>query len=299
MPKHFNPDLPQKAIQKITVYANKITLTGTSGTANITINSILNTVIATFASDLTTTAANWVAANYVYYYALGFVVSNAAQVITILPRYGWETVNRINATIANVTTNLSGTLAGTCEVDPAKAKTWRLTLNNSITMSRPRETVDGDGLNIEFINLSTYTVAWATNGFYFAGGTEPTVTVSSRDRFSAVFQSSYVARVHNLTLVGTAGTASVSMGGVTKTATWNTSLTQTAADFVTANAAAYLAVGITLTSNAAVLIFTTNDTTKYMQKPSITNLTSSLDGSVATVNGGRWLVVDATQNIIQ
>jgi hypothetical protein len=298
--KHFNPDLPSKLIQKITIYANKITLTGTSGTANITINSILNTVIATFASDLTTTAANWVAANYTYYYALGFVVSAAAGVITVLPRYGWETVNRINATIsAAVSGNLTGTLAGTCEVDPAKAKIWRLTLNNSITMNRPKESVDGEKISLEFINLSTYTVAWATNAFYFAGGTEPTVTVSSRDVFDAIFQATNTAKVHNMTLTGTNGTGNIYMGGVTKLATFNTSLTQTATDFVTANAAAYLAVGVTLTSNAAVLIFTTSDATKYLAPPTFTNVSLTLGGSTVTVPGGRWLVTNAAQDIKQ
>jgi hypothetical protein len=298
--KHFNPDLPTKSIQKITVYANKITLTGSSGTANITINGILNTTIATYAgASLTTTAANWVAANYVYYYALGYVVSNAAQVITVLPRYGWETVNKINATIANATTDLSGTLAGTCVVDTSKAKTWRLTLNNNITMNRPVEAADGDEVQIEFINPSTYTVAWATNGFYFIGGTEPTVTTSGRDIFKAVFQATNTAKVHNLTLSGSSGTGNVSMGGVTKLATYNASPTQTATDFVAANAAAYAAIGITLTSNGAVLIFTTTDSTKYMAPPTFTNVTLTLAGSTATVMGGRWLVTLGAQDIKQ
>lgn len=256
--KHFNPDLPAKAIQKVTIYANKITLTGTSGTANITINGILNTVIATFDTSLTVTATNWVAANYTYYYALGYVVTSAAAVITVTPRYGWETVNRINATIsAAVTGDLTGTLAGTCKIDTSRAKTWRITLNRSITMERPAEAADGTTISIEFVNTGSFTVTWAANSFYFPAGTEPTVTVSSRDIFDAVFQASNTATVHNLTLTGSSGTGSISMAGVVRTATFNTSLTQTATDFVTANAAAYLAAGITLTSNAAVLIFTT------------------------------------------
>jgi len=298
--KHFNPDLPKKRIQEVTIYANKITLTGSSGTANITINGILNTTIATYAgASLTTTAANWVAANYAFYYALGFVVSNAAQVITVLPRYGWETVNRINATIANATTDLTGTLAGTCVVDPGKAKTWRLTLNNNITMNRPVESVDGEEISIEFINLSTYTVAWAAKGFYFPGGTEPTVTVSSRDVFDAKFQASNTAKVHTMTLTGSSGTGNISMVGLTKLATYNSSPTQTATDFVTANAAAFLAAGVTLTSSGADLIFTTGARTKYAAPPTFTNVTLTLAGSVVTAPGGRWLVYNAAQNIIQ
>lgn len=297
--KHFNPDLPQKAIHNVTIKGNKITLTGTSGTADITINGILNSTIASFVTDLPITAANWVAANFNHYFALGYVVTAASGVITILPRYGWETVNRIDASITNVTTNLSGTIAGTCEVDSTKAKVWRITLGNSITMVRPRETYDGDRVRLEFINPSTYTVTWAANTFFFPGGTEPTVTTSSRDVFEAIFQATNTTRIHTITLSGTAGTASISMGGVTKTATFDTNLTTTASNFVTANAAAYLAVGITLTDSSGTLIFTTSAATRFMAPPTIYNLTSSLTGTVATTMEGRWLVVDSAQNIIQ
>lgn len=299
--KHFNPDFPAKSIQKVTIYANKITLTGTSGTANITINGILNTTIATFATDLTTTAANWITANYAFYYARGFVVSNAAQVITVLPRNGWETVNRINATIANATTDLAGTYAGTCVIDPGKAKTWRLTLNNSITMNRPVESVDGEAISIEFINGGSFTVTWAAKGFYFAGGTEPTVTsgANARDVFDAVFQASNTAKVHTMTLTGSNGTGNIAMVGLVKLATYNASPTQTAADFVTDHAAAFLAAGVTVTSSGADLIFTTADSTKYAAPPTFTNVTLTLAGATVTAPGGRWLVTNAAQDIKQ
>ena len=301
MPKYFTPNLPQRNIQTVSIYTNKITLTGTSGTANITINGVINTTIATFSSTLTATAAAWVAANFTYYYALGFKVSSAAAVITVLPRYGWETVNRINASIsAAVSGDLTGTIAGTCEVDPLKAKVWRITLNNNITMSRPRDSYDGDRISVEFKNLSTHTVAWDINGFYFVGGTEPTVTVSSVDVYDVVFQKSRAAKFHTLTLTGTNGTGSIIMGGVTKTATFNSTLTQTATDFVTANAAAYLAAGITLTSSGADLIFTIAATgNSYLQPPRFTNLTLTLNGTVVTTNAGRWLVTNSAQDIKQ
>lgn len=63
-------------------------------------------------------------------------------------------------------------------------------------------------------------------------------------------------RVDTITLTGSSGTCHVLVGGVTKTCTWNTSLTQTATDYVTAFASFYDAVGITLTSSGAALIFT-------------------------------------------
>lgn len=297
--KHFNPDLPQKAIHNVTIKGNKITLSGSSGTANITINGVVNTTIATFADSLTATAAAWVAANFDYYFALGFVVTASSGVITILPRYGWETVNRIDASIANATTDLTGAVTGTCEVDPTKAKVWRITLANSITMTRPRETYDGDKIRLEFINPSTYTVTWTAGTFFFPGGTEPTVTVNSKDVFEAIFQATNTTRVHTITLSGNSGTASVSMGGVTKTATYSSSLNTTASNFVSANAAAYLAVGITLTAGSGTLIFTTNATTRFMAPPTIYNATLTLAGTVTTAMEGRWLVIDTAQNVIQ
>lgn len=297
--KHFNPDLPQKAIHNVTIKGNKITLSGSSGTANITINGVVNTTAASYASSLTATAAAWVVANFNYYFALGFVVTASSGVITILPRYGWETVNRVDASIANATTDLAGAVAGTCEVDPTKAKVWRITLGNNITMIRPRETYDGDKIRLEFVNPSTHTVTWTAGTFFFPGGTEPTVTVNSKDVFEAIFQGTNTTRVHTITLSGNSGTASVSMGGVTKTATYSSSLSTTASNFVSANAAAYLAVGITLTAGSDTLIFTTNATTRFMAPPTIYNATLTLAGTVTTAMEGRWLVIDTAQNVIQ
>ena len=65
------------------------------------------------------------------------------------------------------------------------------------------------------------------------------------------------AQVDTITLTGTSGTANVTLaGGLTKTATFDTNLTTTAANFVTTHAAAYAAEGITVTSSGADLIFT-------------------------------------------
>ena len=65
------------------------------------------------------------------------------------------------------------------------------------------------------------------------------------------------ARVDTITLTGTSGTATIKVGTLSEVATWNASgLTATATDFKNSWAAAYLAVGIVLTSNGASLIFT-------------------------------------------
>jgi hypothetical protein len=83
-----------------------------------------------------------------------------------------------------------------------------------------------------------------------------------------------------VTLTGTSGTANITADGLVRLATWNTSLTQTAADFVTTHAAAYLAIGITVTANAGVLTFAA--TTKKING-SIANVSGTLNGTWATV----------------
>ena len=86
--------------------------------------------------------------------------------------------------------------------------------------------------------------------------------------------------VDEITLTGTSGTASILHNGVTKTATWHTSLTVTASDFVTANAAAYLVAGSVLTSVGAKLIFTANvPGVGFTGATTITNLTLTLSGT--------------------
>jgi hypothetical protein len=72
--------------------------------------------------------------------------------------------------------------------------------------------------------------------------------------------STPVARVDTITLSGSGGTANITVGNLSKIATFNSTLAQTATDFVTAYADAYLDIGIILTqgvsSHTKDLIFT-------------------------------------------
>lgn len=83
-----------------------VTLTGTSGTANIAVNGV--NYLATFADDLTTTAANFVTAHAAAILAAtGAVVTANAGVLTFTDQAeGFPTI-----TITNATTNLAGTVA--------------------------------------------------------------------------------------------------------------------------------------------------------------------------------------------
>jgi hypothetical protein len=115
--KYFDPkNYPKQAVNKVTIAANIITLSGstTNGhTANITINGVLNTAGLSYLTSTTVTAAAWCLANYNFYKLKGFLVTAAAGIITVNPAHSWDTTNRINATIATVTGTLTGTLTGT------------------------------------------------------------------------------------------------------------------------------------------------------------------------------------------
>ena len=88
-----------------------------------------------------------------------------------------------------------------------------------------------------------------------------------------------------ITLTGTSGTASITNNGVTATATWRNSPTITASDFVTANAAAFLTSGITLTSSGAILSFTkTTNGTAFTGATTAANLTGTLAGTVTNAD---------------
>lgn len=81
---------------------------------------------------------------------------------------------------------------------------------------------------------------------------------------------------HALTLTGTSGTATIVIGEDSLTATYATSLTVTASNFVTANATALALEGVTLTSSGAVLTIIA----PASETVSITNVTGNLAGTI-------------------
>lgn len=92
------------------------------------------------------------------------------------------------------------------------------------------------------------------------------------------------ARRDTVTLTGTGGRAAIVCNGVSRTAIYNSSLIQTATDFVTLNAAYYLAAGVVLTRSSQVLIFTAAvPGTDFTGATTITNILPDLAGSVATL----------------
>jgi hypothetical protein len=100
-----------------------------------------------------------------------------------------------------------------------------------------------------------------------------------------VMNNSAVAQVNIITLTGTSGTANIAVKGVTSLATFDTDLRTTATNFVTAYAAAYLAVGLVLTSSGAGLIFTANVAGVAFDDGTVTNATGDLAGGSVATNG--------------
>ena len=108
-----------------------------------------------------------------------------------------------------------------------------------------------------------------------------------------------VAQVDTVTLTGTSGTANITVaGGLTKLATFDTDLTTTAANFVTAHAAAYLVVGIVLTSAADDLIFTAETAGTSFLNPVTVNLTGDLNGTEVATTANLTALADAAADFV-
>jgi hypothetical protein len=150
----------------------------------------------------------------------------------------------------------------------------------------------GDVLNnADKIDFAGYVTRFA--------GTNPVLTnnafylVSLSD--TTVLTSTYAgAQAASLAIIGSSGTANFTVAGLTKTATYVTSTTQTATNFVTANAAAYSAIGLTLTSNAAVLLWTAKTPNVGFGPVIMTNVSGTLDG-----NEIRYIKNDLEASIIR
>jgi hypothetical protein len=103
---------------------------------------------------------------------------------------------------------------------------------------------------------------------------------------------SSVNKVSTITITGTSGTAYISLGELKLLVTFATDLDTTAANFVTAYAAALLPRGIVVTSGTATIIFTS---TKYLfATPTIANATGDLAGSVVTTGADGLVVATKT-----
>jgi hypothetical protein len=185
--KHFDlENFGKRETQRVTLAANILQLVGDHGEAEITINGFTKRI--TFDTDLTTTAQKFADDNYEYYLKHGFLVTADAGLIIALPRYGWESPNRINISIETIpvayptTSLITTTMAGTTwapgveltgvllsmlAIDFAKAKLWRVAVDKQVLVINPVNPKDGDHIYIE-ITGNGNNINWGTK-WSFAG----------------------------------------------------------------------------------------------------------------------------------
>jgi hypothetical protein len=158
-----------------------VTLTSATGAGTATIMANGLAAVATYASSKAVTAATFAATNFDAYAAIGLLVTNSGDTVIFTSNKVGLTVT---ASIVNLTTDLTGTVAYTKN---------------------------------EGTDIATFTPS------------------------------------------GSSGSALITVNGVSKVLTYDTSWDHTInTHFVTANAAAYAAVGIVLTGTSSTLVFTAN-----------------------------------------
>lgn len=127
--------------------------------------------------------------------------------------------------------------------------------------------------------------AQTANGFTFFDDTLDRVTSGCTS-----YNEFFISFTRKLTLTGTSGTANINVGGVDYLATYNTSLTQTAIDFVALHGAAIeLATGVKVAAVSEVIKFG-YDTTVPLNAITITNVVSNLSGTFDSSIGDHVLI---------
>ena len=86
-------------------------------------------------------------------------------------------------------------------------------------------------------------------------------------------------QTNTITLTGTSGTANIPIGGVNYLATFTSSLTTSAANFVTTHATALSTAGVILTANGATLSFVSSDPSVLFTITDAVNATGDLAGT--------------------
>lgn len=111
------------------------------------------------------------------------------------------------------------------------------------------------------------------------------VTIPAAQRITLA--NGAVKQIGTTTLTGTSGTGNITINGVDYLATWNTSLTQTAADFVTSHAATILAreYGHVLTSSVAGVILTSGVEGVAFSMSANVNVSGNLAGNNVATTG--------------
>lgn len=165
---------------------------------------------------------------------------------------------------------------------PLEVSDYRVSLpSDYVTLKAVRkvnlvDAVDDSGDPIKRIQ-SFSPMTYATDIFYESTANQHL----DQDTTSGTYDAYSTATVYTVTLVGSSGAFEISeIGNLTKTVTFSSDLTTTASNFVTANAADYALVNLTVTSDGADIIFT-EDTAGAGVTPEISNTSGNLNATIA------------------
>lgn len=228
-------------------------------------------------------------AGFVYSIALEDDGASLVTTVDDLPGFVTGTAVKIGGSQAGVGTY---TVVVTAELTDAQITTFR-------AISAPASTAVFDlagEVQAVCSNATITSTAWVLGDICQATTKAYTITIADDEcggNILAELQEAYPALTiaidtanlsRTATLTGTSGTATITTGGLPYTATFNTNLTTTASDFITANKAAIeLATGGTITSTGATIILVAPSAT--YPGFSIANATGTLAGTVAPAVG--------------
>jgi hypothetical protein len=168
------------------------------------------------------------------------------------------------------------------------------TAKNTLTAGVPTGTGD--------VNYNVYQGIWARTFADYASGAIPSAQLI--DISSSVYQTQVpVKELETMSVTGTSGTANVTLNGAVYLATFDTNLTTTAANFVTAHAATILALsGEILVASAVADITFTSGVSGAPLTSSIANVSGDLAGTVAVTTPNvvsTTLKTDAAKTMFQ
>jgi len=288
-----------------------IALTGTGGTATIAGAGGLTKVIS-FNSDLSTTASDFVTANAADYLAQDIVLTSDSNDLIFTAKYfGQEftsptittIVSDMDGSVANTQANVEAAAqvdtvtltgaSGTANIEAAGGLTKLVTFAEAGTTDLTQTAADfvtsweadyaAEGITITSSGADIiFTSDTAGTGFI-----SPTITNVTGDLDGTVANTQVnveaVAQIDTITVTGSQGQATIAAaGGLTKVLEFDTDLSTTNENFVSAYAADYAAEGITLTSSTDDLVFTSDTAGVAFTSPTITTLVADLDGTVSS-----------------
>lgn len=177
--KYFDSENSSRSVAVVPVDGDVLTLSaGTTGTANINVNGVA--YLATFATSLTVTAANWVALHRDALLLRGIRCTSAAAVITFVHKRPHIVTNRVSATLSGASDDLAATIAGTFTPDFNLARKYQLAISCPVTVAKALHAKDGQNIQLDITAAGAFAVTWNA-AYQFIGGTEHTQTSTSLD----------------------------------------------------------------------------------------------------------------------